>query len=111
MFSLCSRFCAVFFLSDQRQLDDGRILDAGQAALSPTRQMTFLTCLHDLVRDSAQFIIATHSPIIMAYPHATLYVLSEDRIEKRSYKETEHFQVARNFLTHADTMLRELLSD
>jgi predicted ATPase len=99
-------------LLEHRFTGDGLyILDEPEAALSPTRQMTFLTCLHDLVRDSAQFVIATHSPIIMAYPHATLYVLSEDRIEKRAYKETEHFQVARNFLTHTDSMLRELLED
>lgn len=53
------------------------ILDEPEAALSPTRQMAMLTRMHDLVLDKSQFIIATHSPIIMAYPNAQIFSVSQ----------------------------------
>ncbi len=87
------------------------ILDEPEAALSPKRQMAVLPVIHDLVRRDSQFVIATHSPIILAYPHAKIYVLSEEGIQETPYKETEHFTIAKAFFTHLDTMVEELLSD
>jgi predicted ATPase len=66
------------------------ILDEPEAALSPQRQLAVLSRIHDLVMDDSQFIIATHSPILMAYPNATIYSLAIDGIKKLDYYETEH---------------------
>lgn len=74
------------------------ILDEPEAALSPQRQLAILSRIHDLVRDSSQFIIATHSPILMAYPDATIYECTADGVRETSYEKTEHYQVTRDFL-------------
>ncbi|MHB8126678.1 MAG: AAA family ATPase [Desulfitobacteriaceae bacterium] len=84
------------------------ILDEPEAALSPSRQMSVLTRMHQLVMDGSQFIIATHSPIIMAYPDAMIYQI-KDEIEQVSYEETEHYQVMRSFLNNTQKMLNILL--
>ena len=85
------------------------ILDEPEAALSPQRQLAVLSRLHDLVLDDSQFIIATHSPILMAYPDACIYQCSREGITRVAYEETEHFQVTRDFLLNPDRMLRVLL--
>lgn len=87
------------------------ILDEPEAALSPQRQLAILSRIHDLVRDSSQFIIATHSPILMAYPDATIYECTSDGIVETTYEETEHFQVTRDFLVNRERMLKILLED
>ncbi|MDP4161227.1 MAG: AAA family ATPase [Bacillota bacterium] len=84
------------------------ILDEPEAALSPSRQMSMLTRIHELVRKGSQFIIATHSPVIMAYPDAMIYQIN-DEIEQVSYEETEHYQVMRTFLNNTQKMLNLLL--
>lgn len=83
------------------------ILDEPEAALSPTRQMAFLSRLHQLVQDDSQFIIATHSPILMAYPHAVIYEVGEG-YQAVPYEETEHVRITREFLTHPEKMRRAL---
>jgi predicted ATPase len=85
------------------------LLDEPEAALSPTRQMAVIARLHQLVRRSSQFIIATHSPIIMAYPEATILELTADGIQTVSYTDTEHFRVTRDFLNRHERMLRLLM--
>ncbi len=85
------------------------ILDEPEAALSPRRQLSVLTRIHDLVRHNSQFIIATHSPILMAYPDATIYNLSADGIAKIDYFATEHYQVTHDFLVNPQRMLDRLL--
>lgn len=85
------------------------ILDEPEAALSPTRQMAMLSRMHELVRNNSQFIIATHSPIIMAYPDAQMFSLSERGVAPISYEETEHFRVTKDFLNNRGKMLRVLL--
>ncbi len=87
------------------------ILDEPEAALSPTRQMAMISRLHDLVTMKSQFIIATHSPIILAYPHSTIYQLDENGIKKVDYEETEHYQVTRDFLNRPGKMLNILLQN
>jgi predicted ATPase len=84
------------------------ILDEPEAALSPSRQMSMLTRMHDLVKEGSQFIIATHSPIIMAYPQAVIYQIKEG-FEQIGYEETEHYQVTRSFLNNTQKMLGILL--
>lgn len=87
------------------------ILDEPEAALSPQRQLAILSRIHDMVRDSSQFIIATHSPILMAYPDATIYECTPSGIVETTYEETEHYQVTRDFLMNRERMLKILLED
>lgn len=85
------------------------IFDEPEAALSPMRQMVFLAQMHKLVRKNSQFIIATHSPMLLAYPGAAIYVLTSDGICLTPYTETEHYVVARQFLNNPDGMMRHVL--
>jgi predicted ATPase len=84
------------------------ILDEPEAALSPNRQLALLAVIHDLVQEGCQFLIATHSPILLAYPDALLYELSERGIQRVGYEETEHFRVTRDFLLNRERFFREL---
>lgn len=85
------------------------ILDEPEAALSPPRQLSALSRIHELVQQGSQFVIATHSPILMAYPNARIFLFGDDAIREVRYEDTEHYTVTRDFLTHRETMLRELL--
>ncbi|HEX5106439.1 MAG TPA: AAA family ATPase [Pirellulaceae bacterium] len=85
------------------------LMDEPEAALSPQRQLTFLAALHELVAKGGQFIIATHSPIIMAYPDATILHFTQEGIAPIAYTDTEHYKVTRAFLTRTELMLKELL--
>jgi predicted ATPase len=87
------------------------ILDEPEAALSPSRQMTLLAAIDKLVKKNSQFIIATHSPILMAYPDADIFVLADDDIRLTSYEETEHYLLTKQFLNNPRKMLRYLLED
>jgi len=88
------------------------ILDEPEAALSPSRQLTLLARIHELAhRGRSQFIIATHSPIVLAYPHATIYQLSESGIGRVAYEETEHFFLTREFLLNRERFFRELFDE
>lgn len=84
------------------------ILDEPEAALSPTRQMTIISRMHELVLQGSQFIIATHSPIIMAYPNAIIYEI-KDGFHKVKYEETEHYQITRDFFNNTQKMLDILM--
>jgi predicted ATPase len=87
------------------------VFDEPEAALSPTRQLAFLSRLHELVRGGSQFLIATHSPILMAYPQAAIYLLADGAPRLIPYRETEHYTVTRNFLTRTGQMLDVLLNE
>lgn len=87
------------------------IMDEPEAALSPFRQMALLTRIHDLVQENSQFIISTHSPILMAYPDARILKLNEGGIEECSLEETDHFIIMKEFINNREIMLRELLAD
>jgi predicted ATPase len=88
------------------------ILDEPEAALSPQRQLAFLRIIHQLeVPRHAQFLIATHSPILLAYPGATLYQFEEEGIRKVAYAETNHYLLTKEFLNGPERILRHLFSD
>ena len=87
------------------------ILDEPEAALSPARQFTLLARMAELVRQDSQFIIATHSPIVMAYPGADILVLHADDIRRTPYEQTEHYQLTRQFLENPERMLRHLCDE
>jgi predicted ATPase len=87
------------------------LMDEPEAALSPHRQLQFLSVLHDHCKRGSQFVIATHSPIIMAYPHAWIYVFGGEGIRQVPYTETEHYLVTRGFLSSPKSSLAVLLAD
>jgi len=87
------------------------VLDEPESALSPQRQLVLLRHIHLLARDGAQFVIATHSPILMAYPCSTIYLLGPDGIRSIAYEETEHYSVTRAFLECPATMFKHLLAE
>jgi len=86
------------------------ILDEPEAALSPQRQLSFLRIIHDLATPRhAQFLIATHSPILLAYPGAVIFDLDREEIQPTSYQETKHYQVTRDFLNSPERFFKHLL--
>lgn len=102
------------FLSFLMQRFNGNgfyILDEPEAALSPSRQLAVLSRIHDLITEGSQFIIATHSPIIMAYPNSRIYQLTDDGIDVIDYKETEHYVVTKAFLNNPEKMLESLMDE
>jgi predicted ATPase len=101
-----------FALLDNRFRGEGLyILDEPEAALSPNRQLSFLARLHELVNRKSQFIIATHSPIILGYPDAWIYQTTPSGPERVEYEDTDHFQITRNFLNRRQTFLDVLLTE
>jgi predicted ATPase len=86
------------------------LLDEPEAALSPKRQLTFLALMKQALDDGGQFIIATHSPILMAYPGATILSFNGTRLEPASYDELEHVWLTRSFLNNPAQWLDKLFS-
>ena len=84
------------------------LLDEPEAALSPMRQLSFLAALKQMVQENSQFIIATHSPIILAFPDAQILFFSEGRIREVKYSQLEHVQLTKDFLNNPDSFLRHL---
>jgi predicted ATPase len=85
------------------------LLDEPEVPLSPLRQMSLLVLLKQMVDEDAQFVIATHSPILMAYPGATILVMDGPTIEPVEYEDLEHVRIMRGFLNHPERYLDRLL--
>lgn len=85
------------------------ILDEPEAALSPLRQLSMLSRIHDLVENESQFIISTHSPILMAYPHAEIVQLTEEGCRKVSIEETSHYHIMKQFIEDRERLFYHLL--
>lgn len=87
------------------------LLDEPEAALSPTGCLVLLRRIHDLVADGGQFLIATHSPLLIAYPGATIYALTAAGIDEIAYADFDGYQLFRSFLEAPERFLRHLLDD
>jgi len=87
------------------------IMDEPESALSPQRQLSLLVILDRLEKEGAQLLIATHSPILLAYPGALIYEIDQSGIHPTAYEETEHFRITRDFLNRREQMLARLLED
>jgi predicted ATPase len=87
------------------------LLDEPEAALSPSRQMAALSAIHQLVQQECQFIIATHSPILLSYPNAKILQFDGGGITEVAYQDTEHFSITRDFLNNYERRLERLLAD
>jgi predicted ATPase len=101
-----------FKLFQRRFVGEGvYLLDEPEAPLSPNRQLAFLVMLKDMIGRGGQFIIATHSPILLAYPNATILNFDEGYIRPIAYDDLEHVTVTRNFLNNPQAYLRHLFED
>lgn len=88
------------------------IFDEPEAALSPQRQLSLLAIIHQLsTTTDSQFIIATHSPIILAYPGATIYSCDLGILTRVDYKDTDHYQITKRFLDNPDRYLKYLFEE
>jgi predicted ATPase len=87
------------------------LLDEPEAALSLRGCLALIRRMHELVADGSQFIVASHSPIILGYPDARIYVLSESGIVETPYEETEQYELTRSFLDDRHRFLHYLLAD
>lgn len=87
------------------------LFDEPEAALSAQRQLAVLTHLHALVKARSQLVIATHSPILLAYPNATIYECSEAGVRPIAYEETDAFRLTREFLRGPERMMDRLFAD
>ena len=87
------------------------LFDEPESALSPSRQMAALCTIHELVKKQSQFIIATHSPILLAYPHAKILQFDKSGISEIHYEDTEHYRVTQDFLNNYKRRIEQLLSD
>jgi predicted ATPase len=84
------------------------ILDEPEAALSPQRQLALLVRIHQLVQTHSQLIISTHSPILLSYPRATIFLLDQTGVHRTRYEDTEHYAVTRAFLQDPAGRLKQL---
>jgi predicted ATPase len=102
-------FLALF----QHRFEDGLyLLDEPEAALSPQRQMAFLSILYELTaKKVAQFIIATHSPMLLTFPGATILSLDGGEIRSVSYQDTDHYRVTKDFLNAPERFYRHLFEE
>jgi len=88
------------------------LLDEPEASLSPARQLAFLRIIHQLVRNgNAQFIIATHSPILLGYPNARIFSFDTIPIASVDYEETDHYQITKSFLNRTEKVLDDLFRE
>lgn len=87
------------------------LLDEPEAALSPQRQLTLLICMHRLAKEGSQFLIASHSPILLGIPEAAILSFDEGALHPVEYEETESYQVTEMFLNHREYLLGRLLDE
>jgi predicted ATPase len=87
------------------------VLDEPEAALSLRGNLALMRRMHDLVAEGCQFIVATHSPILLGYPNARIYVLSDEGIAESDYEATEPYELTRSFLADRERFLHHLFAD
>ncbi|SDO18242.1 AAA family ATPase [Alkalicoccus daliensis] len=87
------------------------LLDEPEAALSPQRQLSFLKIMYELAAEkNSQFIIASHSPILLGCPGAEIFSFDHGKIQKTAYEDTDHYQITKYFLQHREKFLHDILS-
>ena len=101
-------FLSIFF---KRFRNNGLyILDEPESALSPISQMSLMVRIQQLVNNNSQFIIATHSPILIALPNSQVYEIKKDGIQPMNYRQTEHYSIMKNFFENTDSVINSLLT-
>jgi predicted ATPase len=100
------------FFSNRLNNEGFFIFDEPEAALSPQRQLSLLKIIHDLSKNyTAQFIIATHSPLLLAYPNAIIYSCDGDALQQIKYTDTVHYKITKQFLNNPELYLKNLFSE
>ncbi|MDD5639492.1 MAG: AAA family ATPase [Candidatus Pacebacteria bacterium] len=84
------------------------LFDEPEAALSPQRQLALIARINELIKKDSQFIIATHSPILLSYPKAKIIQITEQGFENVSYKETECYDFYKTFINNPENILRRM---
>lgn len=87
------------------------LLDEPEAPLSPLRQLALISTLKDMESLNAQFIIASHSPILMAYPGAEIFHFEDGKIKKAGFNDLEHVRLMRDFLNNPEAFLSHIIKD
>ena len=87
------------------------LMDEPEAALSPGRQLALLRHVYDMAKNGSQFIIATHSPILLGCPDAEILSFDGDAVAPCGYEDTSAYRITRDFLCHKERVLHELLKD
>ena len=87
------------------------LLDEPEAALSPTRQLGLLRLINRMVRGGAQLILATHSPIVLAYPDAWIYEFGPNGISRIGYDDSHSVRMMREFMERKDQIVSAVLND
>lgn len=87
------------------------LFDEPEAALSPSRQLAALLAIHQLVEDASQFVIATHSPILLSYPQARIIQFDASGVREVTFEETDPFVITRDFLNNYPQRLAQLFND
>lgn len=87
------------------------LMDEPEAALSPSRQLTALKLIHDLIQKQSQFIIATHSPILLSYPGARILQFNGEGLTETKFEDTAHFTLTRDYLNNHQRMAARLLAE
>ncbi len=103
-----------FTLMETRMRENGLfLLDEPEAALSPQRQLAMLVLMQDVLKShgSAQFLISTHSPILLGFPGAQILSFDGGRIHQVDYEDIPAVQITRRFMTHRESFLRDLFAD
>lgn len=87
------------------------LLDEPEAALSPQRQLTLLTQIYKCANDGAQFIIATHSPVLLGIPNAQIFCFDNGKIHTCTYEETDSYKITEMFINNRQSLLQKLLDE
>jgi predicted ATPase len=87
------------------------VLDEPEAALSIPGNLALLRRMHELTREGSQFVVATHSPILMGYPGGRIYAFGDSGIERVEYEDTDQYQLTRSFLEDRERFFRHLFAD
>jgi predicted ATPase len=98
------------FLQDEAR-EGVYLMDEPQAALSPQRQLTLMLHIHSMALEGSQFIIATHSPILLGMPEARILSFTEEGIRSIRYEETESYRITEMMINHRDLMVSQLLQE
>lgn len=107
-----SELCdAIRIVKDTEKKNGLYLFDEPEAALSPQRQLTLLMEIYRCAKEGAQFIIVTHSPILLGIPDADIYCFDDGQIHLCSYEDTDSYQITKMFMDHRDVLLDRLLKE
>jgi len=100
------------FFTHRLGTDGFFIFDEPEAALSPQRQLSLLVIIHEMCKNpNSQFIIATHSPLLLAYPRSVIYSCDGETLQPIAYTDTDHYKITKGFLDNPDRYVQQLFAD